>query len=64
MLVVKNPLANAEDIGDTSSTLGLVRDPLEEGRATIPVFLPGESTGQRNLAIYSLWGFKELDTTE
>ena len=64
MLVVKNPLANAEDIGDMGSTLGLVRDPLEEGRATIPVFLPGESNGQRSLAIYSPRGYKELDTTE
>ena len=29
-----------------------------------PVFLPGEPHGQRNLAGYSLWGRKELDTTE
>ena len=29
-----------------------------------PVFLPGESHGQRSLAGYSLWGHKELDTTE
>ena len=28
------------------------------------VFLPGESHGQRSLAGYSLWGHKELDTTE
>ena len=27
-----------------------------------PVFLPGESHGQRNLAGYSLWGHKESDT--
>ena len=25
------------------------------------VFLPGESNGQRNLAGYSPWGYKELD---
>ena len=31
---------------------------------SIPVFLPGESHGQRNLAGYSPWGHKELDTTE
>ena len=30
----------------------------------IPVFLPGEFHGQRNLVGYSLWGRKELDTTE
>ena len=29
-----------------------------------PVFLPGESHGQRSLAGYSLWGCKELDKTE
>ena len=29
-----------------------------------PVFLPGKSHGQRSLAGYSLWGHKELDTTE
>ena len=29
-----------------------------------PVFLPGESHGQRSLAGYSSWGHKELDTTE
>ena len=28
-----------------------------------PVFLPGESNGQRSLASYSPWGFKESDTT-
>ena len=29
-----------------------------------PVFLPGESHGQRGLGGYSPWGCKELDTTE
>ena len=29
-----------------------------------PIFLPGESHGQRNLAGYSPWGHKELDMTE
>ena len=29
-----------------------------------PVFLPGESHGQRSLAGYSTWGHKELDITE
>jgi len=29
-----------------------------------PVFLPGKSHGQRNLAGYSPWGHKELDTIE
>ena len=39
-------------------------DPLEEGMATTPVFLPGESQGQRRLMGYSPWGRKELDTSE
>ena len=30
----------------------------------IPVFLPGESHGQRSLVGYSPWGRKESDTTE
>ena len=29
-----------------------------------PVFLPGESHGQRSLEGYSPWGCKELDTIE
>ena len=29
-----------------------------------PVFLPGESCGQRSLAGYSPWAHKVLDTTE
>ena len=31
-----------------------------------PVFLPGESHGQRSLAVYSTWGWghKESDMTE
>ena len=57
-------------------SLGL-EDPLAETMAThsnilswrmewqpIPVFLPGKSHGQRNLAGYSPWGRKGLDTTE
>ena len=39
-------------------------DPLEEGRATTPVFLSGESHGQRSLAGCSPQGHKESDTTE
>ena len=31
---------------------------------TTPVFLPGKLHGQRSLAGFSLWGRKELDTTE
>ena len=31
-------------------------DPLERNRQPTPVFLPGESHGQRSLAGYSTWG--------
>ena len=34
-------------------------DPLEKGKATTPVFWPGEFHG-----LYSSWGLKELDMTE
>ena len=39
-------------------------DPLEEGMATTPVFLPGESHGQRTLVGYSPWVLKESDMSE
>ena len=38
-------------------------DPLEKGTETPPVFLPGESHGQRSLEGYSPWGCKESDST-
>ena len=60
--VVNNPSANAGDLRDMGSILG-GEDPLEEGIST-PVFLPGESHGQRSLAGYSPWGCKESDMTE
>ena len=37
-------------------------EPLEEGMQPTPVFLPGESQGQRSLAGYSPQGRKESDT--
>ena len=39
-------------------------DPPEKGLQPTPLFLSGESHGQRSLAGYSPWGGKELDTTE
>ena len=38
--------------------------PLRRAGQPTPVFLPGESHGQRSLAGYSPWGHKESDTTE
>ena len=57
---VKNPPAVQETL---VRSLGQ-EDPLEEGMATTPVFLPGEFHGQRSLVGYSPWGRKESDTTE
>jgi len=37
---------------------------VEKAMATHPVFLPGESHGQRSLATFHPRGCKELDTTE
>ena len=49
-LVVKNSPANAE----THICVSVGReDPLEEGMATHPVFLPGKSHRQRSLVGYS-----------
>ena len=36
-------------------------DPLEKGWQPTPVFLPGESHGQRSLIGYSPWGREESD---
>ena len=39
-------------------------DTLEKKWQATPIFLLGESHGQRNLVGYSPWGRKESDTTE
>ncbi|KAB0338356.1 hypothetical protein FD754_024640, partial [Muntiacus muntjak] len=49
--------------GDTGLIPGQ-EDPLEKEGQPTPVFLPGESHGQRGLAGYGPWGHKESDTTE
>ena len=60
----KEPTCNAGDIGDIGSIPGLGRFPWRRPWQPTPVFLPGESYGQRSLAGYSPWGYKESDTTE
>ena len=62
-LAVKNPAANAGDLGDAGSIPGW-EDPLDHAWQPTPVFLPGKSHGQRGLAGYSRWGCQESDTTE
>ena len=54
----KEPACQAGDVRHARSIPGW-EGPLEEGMAT---HLPGESHGQRNLAGYSPWGRRELDT--
>ena len=50
VLVVKNLPANAEDIRDADLIPGLGRFPGGGQEKPTPVFLPGESHGQRSLA--------------
>ena len=61
--VVKNLPANAGDTGDESSIPGSGRFPWRRAWPPTPVFLPGESCGQRSLVGYSPWSCTESDTT-
>ena len=54
--VVKNPPASA---GDPGLIPGSGRFPWRRKWQPTPVFLPGESHGQRSLTGYSPWGCKE-----
>ena len=60
---VKDPPAVQETRETQVPSLGW-EDPLEEEMAATPVFLPGDSHGQRGLAGHSPWGCKESDMTE
>ena len=62
--MVKNPSANAGGIKLVGSVPGSGRSPGGVRGHPTPVFLPGESHGQRNLVGYSPWGCKESDMTE
>ena len=55
---------SACNVGDLGSIPGLGRSPGEGKRLPTPVFLSGESHGQRSLVGNSSWGCKESDTTE
>ena len=57
-LVVKKLAANARDAGEVGKI------PWRMAWQPTPVFLPGESHGQRRLVGYSPQGCKELDMTE
>ena len=54
--VVKNPPANAADTGDTGSIPLVGKILWRRKLQPTPVFLPGESHGQRSLEGYSPWG--------
>ena len=61
--MVKNSPTNAGDIRPGFDPwVGKI--PWRRAWQPTPVFLPGESHGQRSLAGYSLWGCKKLNTTE
>ena len=64
VLVVKNLPANAGEARDMGSTLGSRKIPWKRKWQPTPVFLPGESHGQRSLAGYRPWGCKEWDAAE
>jgi len=59
MLVVKNPPANAGDMRCRFNPW-VKRFPWRTVWQLIPVFLLGESLGQRSLVGYSPWGHKTI----
>ena len=54
---------SACNVGDLGSVPGQ-EDPRRRGWQPTPVFLPGESPGQRSLVGYSPWDCQESDRTE
>ena len=60
---IKNPPAMQEMQETQVGSLGR-EDPLEEETQPTPVFMAGESHGQRSLAGYGAQSRKESDTTE
>ena len=52
------------NVGHLGLIPGLGRTPGRRERLPVPVFLPGNSQGQRTLVGYSPWCHKESDTTE
>ena len=66
VLVVKNPPANAGDKRHERHwfNLRLRKIPWRRAWQPTPVFLPGESHGQRSLVGYSPQGHRESDMTE
>ena len=63
VLVGKNPPANAENMR-CGFDPWVRKIPWRRTWQPIPVFLSGESLGQRSLAGYCPWGHKQSDMTE
>ena len=59
----KESACSAGDAADAVQSL-VRKIPWRRAWQPTPAVLPGESHGQRSLADYSLYGCKELDTTE
>ena len=64
VLVVKNLLADAGDMGNKVSILELGRSPGGGNDSPLQYSCLENSHGQRSLAGYSPWGHKESDTNE
>ena len=62
--MVKNLPANAGNIKLHGFDPWVGKIPWRRKWQPTPILVPGKSHGQRRLADYSLWGRKELDTTE
>ena len=61
--VVRNPLANTRDAGDLSLIPGWGRTPGGENGSPLQ-YSCLDNPMDRNLAVYSPWGCKELNMTE
>ena len=64
VVMVKNQLANAGDVGDNGSIPGLGRFPGKGHDNVLQYSCLENPHGQRSPVGYSPWGCKELTTTE
>ena len=62
--MVKNMPDNGGDLREAGSDPWVGEILWRRALQYTPVYLPGESPGQRSLVGYSPWGCKESDTTE
>ena len=62
--MVKEPTSQYRGCGRCRFSPWVGKTPWSRKWQPTPVFLPGESQGQRSLEGCGPWGYKELDTTE